>query len=819
MKKITLYLGMMLSLCLLQSQALAQNLVMNGSFEAGTPPQPPYNEGFVHNWVTNWTAGYTQNSGIWLPQFLVGGTPDIFDYSIAPGTTFGPPPNFRNDLYTAPIPPTSVESAYDGDRFAHLIGTNGMFFSGTQEGESILGRFTEPLCPGTYELKFRARAPKDYCSGPCQPTVVHPNNMIEVVLRIDGDLNSEEAIYFSPHVDVSNMWDLHFTTFTITPAMAAAGYNRIEFRIDDQGPFVNGAEKVVFIDDVDVRRRSTATISCSVDNVTISCGQSVDLWAEVTSTCLNPSNFTQTVGNPIEPGPLWVVSPTTDATYVRNCYSNDGCLIGCNTVNVTVIQNQPQTINQNFCEPGWYAPPTSCHDDNVLSYVWLKNGVPPDEGDVDEYNRLYVSEPGTYQVTKTYQNGCTCTTIINVTFSPPPQTVNHTIKACPNEQLTLNITNILTANNLPLFPNGLSVWDNSNPPSSTISITAAEGVYTATVYDVNGCVVYTINCVIELNILPPQHIFLCPGDSYIAGVPMGSSNPQIITNDEYDEMVPGIYILNVGEYELQWTDANGDCFSKTYSVEGVGTTHATVIVNEEECPACITVAPRSCPNGYWKDDPLFTGSRTICATDLNPNPDPLIYVCYDQHGCKEEFGTGVSLTEANILIQQKTVNVCAGQCVTLDPSQFMSVLPDYIYEWSPSGSSEATYTICPEEGGSEFVKVYDKDGCLVAHFEFIINIIQCKKGTTTSTMPVNAVQSSINIYPNPSSDVFNLELKGYNLEETSYTIVDAVGREVMTVNNIETEVSNIDLTRFDKGIYFIRVKNADGVKTRKIIIQ
>ena len=75
------------------------------------------------------------------------------------------------------------------------------------------------------------------------------------------------------------------------------------------------------------------------------------------------------------------------------------------------------------------------------------------------------------------------------------------------------------------------------------------------------------------------------------------------------------------------------------------------------------------------------------------------------------------------------------------------------------------------------------------------------------------------VYPNPSNGVFTLELKGYNLNKTSYTIIDAVGRQIMKVESIDSEKSAIDMSKFEKGIYFVRVKQDGIIETKKIIIQ
>ncbi len=72
----------------------------------------------------------------------------------------------------------------------------------------------------------------------------------------------------------------------------------------------------------------------------------------------------------------------------------------------------------------------------------------------------------------------------------------------------------------------------------------------------------------------------------------------------------------------------------------------------------------------------------------------------------------------------------------------------------------------------------------------------------------------VNIYPNPSSGVFNVEIQ----DNYDITITDISGRtiEQLIINNEEL---TIDLTNNANGIYFIKFQNSETVKTIKLIKQ
>ena len=85
--------------------------------------------------------------------------------------------------------------------------------------------------------------------------------------------------------------------------------------------------------------------------------------------------------------------------------------------------------------------------------------------------------------------------------------------------------------------------------------------------------------------------------------------------------------------------------------------------------------------------------------------------------------------------------------------------------------------------------------------------------TTGIVKQVNSDANQIIIYPNPSNSIVGVTLLGNNkVEEIS--LVDVLGKEVLT-----TKETIIDVSSLQEGIYFVQVKTADGVATKKIIIQ
>jgi hypothetical protein len=82
---------------------------------------------------------------------------------------------------------------------------------------------------------------------------------------------------------------------------------------------------------------------------------------------------------------------------------------------------------------------------------------------------------------------------------------------------------------------------------------------------------------------------------------------------------------------------------------------------------------------------------------------------------------------------------------------------------------------------------------------------------TVGTSAVNELDAKVKIYPNPASDVLNIEIPSTNFK---LTLMDSKGT-VLTKSENSTQLSVRDLPM---GMYFINVKTNNGETTKKIIV-
>ena len=97
--------------------------------------------------------------------------------------------------------------------------------------------------------------------------------------------------------------------------------------------------------------------------------------------------------------------------------------------------------------------------------------------------------------------------------------------------------------------------------------------------------------------------------------------------------------------------------------------------------------------------------------------------------------------------------------------------------------------------------------------------------TTSNTNRIisDDVETSINlnIYPNPSSGIFNISFISEKLNSFRITITDTYGKVIFNDKSIDfigEYTRRIDLSKYSKGIYMIRVRTNNKLVDERIIL-
>jgi hypothetical protein len=79
------------------------------------------------------------------------------------------------------------------------------------------------------------------------------------------------------------------------------------------------------------------------------------------------------------------------------------------------------------------------------------------------------------------------------------------------------------------------------------------------------------------------------------------------------------------------------------------------------------------------------------------------------------------------------------------------------------------------------------------------------------------ISNEIKIYPNPSNGLFNVEITNITNEKNIIEIFDSKGKMIYH-DWTNSKYSQIDLSNYTTGMYYIRIKTSHLIKTKKIII-
>ena len=96
-----------------------------------------------------------------------------------------------------------------------------------------------------------------------------------------------------------------------------------------------------------------------------------------------------------------------------------------------------------------------------------------------------------------------------------------------------------------------------------------------------------------------------------------------------------------------------------------------------------------------------------------------------------------------------------------------------------------------------------------------------KTSSVTSTENVE-LETSLNVYPNPTVDNFTIEFELANSEKLNINLVNAIGQTVRPVENRNfnggKHLINVNASDLAAGTYFVTIRNQAGVTTKTITV-
>ncbi len=463
-------------------------------------------------------------------------------------------------------------------------------------------------------------------------------------------------------------------------------------------------------------------------------------------------------------------------------------------------------------------------------YEWYKDDVIIEGENSDTYS---ATEAGSYYVAVTDINGCSnFSETIDIIVNPIPEPVIFTeaesLDFCEGDDIEVLLE--LESNDFyasfQWYKDGVEIVDATD---ETYLATEA-GEYFISVTDVNGCSGLSNTIEIIENPLPIVEITT-------DGIIEFCSQELIAIPDDYewyewtlnDAVVEGeneatLIARFSGEYVVWATDAN-QCVGLSEPLEVILPDRPIADAGEDQTIDYGTSTSLTAADGgdgnytySWEPAELFVDANVQNPTtvDLFETTEFTLRVFDTDSEC-DNFDQITVFVNPQMFtlnvdvdpVEGGSVEVMVDDVVLAEPYEievdkevFLTAIAETDYEFLHFAVGSDEFTDNPYS----FFITQNTD--VTAVFDYINTII-------------NAAVADITIYPNPARDLINIEWENAD-NVVSVNIVNASGQIVKTIEftNTQGKISEqIDVSEWQRGMYFIRIAGDNGVITKNFVIQ
>ena len=646
-----------------------------------------------------------------------------------------PTPVCENDAVTVSATPNGNDTC--GGQYEMLVYQGGSYNSGWQSGTSVTIPGAEFANAGTECFDVALRCSND-------PTCVSPTVNFCVAVQDccvpgpsvnitgDGDICWGETSVLTANVSPSGNYTYSWSTGETTPSISvtAAGVYSVTVT-DDSGCTAS--------DSFTVNEHPSPTVTISPSSPEVCAGGSTVLTA-TGSGGTAPYSYVWSPG-----GPGTSITVSAPGVYVVTITDANGCTM-TDSVWVTQVNGPSVTISGDpeVC-PGGTTTLTAnpSGGSSPYTYVWSGPGV---SGQTSQ--SVTVSQSGNYSVTVTDANGCTGDASVYVVQSSGVSvtiTPFGPIEICSGG--TAQLTAAVSGGTGPYTYSWSGPGIVSGQGTDTI-VVDAQGTYTVTVTDANGCsgtdskyVSESSNLIVAVS---PNNPVLCAGGTAQLEAVYGGgtapftfvwNGPGIVSGQGTDTIV----VDTQGTYTVTLTDANG-C-TGTDSVYVALASNLSVLISPTNPTLCAgstvdltaSATGGTAPYSYtWSGPGIVSGQGTDTIT-VNQSGTYTVTVT-DANGCSGSAQVTVTAGSLSVQIAPTSPEVCPGGTEVLVASVAGGVGP-YTYTWSGPGivgSDELSY-VTVNQAGLYTVVVTDVNGCTGAEQAYV----DPAPGVTVNVIPLN----------------------------------------------------------------------------------
>ncbi len=344
---------------------------------------------------------------------------------------------------------------------------------------------------------------------------------------------------------------------------------------------------------------------------------------------------------------------------------------------------------------------------------------------------------------------------------------------------------------------------NATPNTSTLTNAAftfsAAGIQTVTLLASNvsgtAVTVSTVNVGVApvLTITAPNSV--CAGNSVTLSATGASNytwNPGNVTTSSIVATPTAITIFSV-------IGSNAGCTSMLFHTVNYipsFTVNATSSSNSVCANTQVTLTASGATTYSWMPGSL-TGSNVV----VTPTNNTTYTLTGTNSGCNSNTTIAIStIASPTVSISSSATLLCIGNTATLSANGAIS------YTWNTSATT-SVIAVSPTVVTIYTVTGAGANGCK-SNAIFTQNVGSCAALNETN------LNELVSLYPNPTSDYFQIELSGtFNV-----TIYDLLGKKVAYLANNFNKMKMVT-TPFNKGAYLIEIERGNSKVVKKLIIE
>jgi len=415
---------------------------------------------------------------------------------------------------------------------------------------------------------------------------------------------------------------------------------------------------------------------------------------------------------------------------------------------------------------------------------------------------------GTYTVIATDGNGCSANSVATLVNNPTAIQVFVT-NSSPASCFNVTDGQIIVSGFGGAVPASISFSVNGESGLSS-PLLVPGGTFTVIGTDINGCSGSSEEVVVGPDAIVVNAMataVACTDDSngIVSWAPVGGAGGFTVTVSDSTLTGSSYDGLSAGTYTVLVSDGNGCSTSEMVEVMNAVPVVATATSTSVTCSGSedgvVSIDATGGTGAFQYSDNGNTFVATNEFDDLGA--DDYTFYAQDENGCIAEADVEVTSPDPIVIGGFPSEGEDTGNAV-IDIS-VTGGTPDYSYEWTgPGVDGTTTADLEGLSSGTYTVEVTDAAGCSeVATFIVVTGIYELAGGVEAQ------------IFPNPSTGLFQVQWEGWTGGDVAFYVIDARGRQVtqgVWAGAGSSFLTTLDLSGVENGLYRLNVVS-NGIPT------